>query len=210
MRELDETPIPTSPSELLTPKPNDVAPETPHAAHAHVQAHSLVRRETQRSTAECQLSNGMIIGDEAPLVLVRLLGQGAFSSVWLARDVEDRLIPPGPRQRRRKSVSTARRQGDTVPGLRPASRATTRLGVLSELDGEGAVLPTTITTTLDTVDEAPLRGRTMESPSKVGKLVAVKMLDRTLCDINDRTRISFVREVEVLRVSTVIFRVLRS
>ncbi|EJU05811.1 kinase-like protein [Dacryopinax primogenitus] len=34
---------------------------------------------------------------------------------------------------------------------------------------------------------------------KEGRLVAVKCLDRAMCDANDRTRISFVREVEVLR-----------
>ena len=34
-----------------------------------------------------------------------------------------------------------------------------------------------------------------------GRLVAIKMMNRALCDVNDRTRISFVREVEVLRVS---------
>lgn len=37
-----------------------------------------------------------------------------------------------------------------------------------------------------------------------GKLVAVKMMDKTMCRENDRTRISFVREVEVLRVSSTI------
>jgi len=190
LRQLDETPIPSSPLELLTPKPSDVIPNTsrgPVVSHAH----PLVRRETQRNPGECQLQTGATIGDEAPLVLVRLLGKGAFSSVWLARDVEDRLIPPGPRQRRRKSVSTARKQGDMVPGLRPAAQAVTRLGVLNELDGEGAILPAAA---------AELSHRPLEAPSKVGKLVAVKMLDRTLCDVSDRTRISFVREVEVLRV----------
>jgi hypothetical protein len=40
---------------------------------------------------------------------------------------------------------------------------------------------------------------------KLGKLVAVKMLDRVLCDVNDRTRIAFVREVEVLRVCLTFF-----
>ncbi|KIM28978.1 hypothetical protein M408DRAFT_329021 [Serendipita vermifera MAFF 305830] len=208
LRELDEATVPTSPSELLTPRPNDVIPDSgtprdhtgpmsssgPAPPCPSPQAHALVRRETQRNPSECHLQAGMTIGDEAPLVLVRLLGQGAFSSVWLARDVEDRLIPPGPRQRRRKSVSTARKEGDAaaVPGLRPAAtQPPTRLGVLNELDGEGAILPSTI--------HASRRGRPMEAPSKVGKLVAVKMLDRTLCDVNDRTRISFVREVEVLR-----------
>jgi protein-serine/threonine kinase len=195
LRQLDDTPVSSSPSELLTPKPNDFAPDTP-TGPAVPQAFSLVRRETQRNPGESHLQNGMVIGDEAPLVLVRILGQGAFSSVWLARDIEDRLIPPGPRQRRRKSVSTARKKGDILPGLRPAAQATTRLGVLNELDGEGAILPTS----------APeLSHRPLEAPSKVGKLVAVKMLDRTLCDVNDRTRVSFVREVEVLRVSSLFF-----
>jgi serine/threonine protein kinase len=189
--QLDETPVPSSPFELLTPRPNDVAPHTP-TGPVVPHAHPLVRRETQRNPGESQLQNGMVIGDEAPLALVRLLGQGAFSSVWLARDIEDRLIPPGPRQRRRKSVSTARKQGDILPGLRPAAQVTTRLGVLDELDGEGAILP---------ASASELSHRPLEVPSKVGKLVAVKMLDRTLCDVNDRTRISFVREVEVLRVS---------
>lgn len=39
-----------------------------------------------------------------------------------------------------------------------------------------------------------------------GRLVAVKMMDLAVCDANDRTRISFVREVEVLRVSISIQR----
>ena len=33
-----------------------------------------------------------------------------------------------------------------------------------------------------------------------GRLVALKMTDRSLCDRDDRTRVSFVREVEVLKV----------
>ena len=34
-----------------------------------------------------------------------------------------------------------------------------------------------------------------------GRLVAVKMAERAMCDTNSRSRVSFVREVEVLRVS---------
>ncbi|CAG7846488.1 SubName: Full=Related to SNF1-related protein kinase KIN10 {ECO:0000313/EMBL:CCA66888.1} [Serendipita indica DSM 11827] len=189
IRQIDETPMPMSPMEMLTPRPVDSDPVAPTAIH---NPHALVRRETQRNPSEKELQVGMTIGDDAPLVLVRLLGHGAFSSVWLARDIEDRLIPPGPRQRRRKSVSTARRKGDALPGLRPAPHATTRLGVLNELDGEGASLPSPLA-------ENEPRGRELGPPSKVGKLVAVKTLDRKLCDVNDRTRIAFVREVEVLR-----------
>ena len=41
---------------------------------------------------------------------------------------------------------------------------------------------------------------TSESRDKEGRLVALKMTDRSLCDRDDRTRVSFVREVEVLKV----------
>lgn len=36
---------------------------------------------------------------------------------------------------------------------------------------------------------------------KVGRLVAVKTTEREVCDSNSRSRVSFVREVEILRVS---------
>lgn len=190
LRELDDTPIAESPIDVLTPKPEFL--DNHPLPTGHNRDHSLVRRETHRQGQhEKELVPGMTIGDDAPLSLVKLLGQGAFSSVWLARDAEDRLIPPGPRQRRRKSVSTARKEGDTLPGIRPAPQATKRLGVLNEFDGEGAILP-------DTLPEK--RTRPLHLPGTTGQLVAVKMLDVKLCEVNDRTRISFVREVEVLRV----------
>ena len=44
-----------------------------------------------------------------------------------------------------------------------------------------------------------------DATTRDGRIVAVKMMNRALCDVNDRTRISFVREVEVLRVSTHFF-----
>lgn len=177
----------------MTPRPESFS--VLEAAPGHREC-SLVRRETHREGQhEKELVPGMVIGEDAPLSLVKLLGRGAFSSVWLARDTEDRLIPPGPRQRRRKSVSTARKDGDTLSGLRPAPQATKRLGVLNEYDGEGAILP-------DTLPEK--RVRTMHLPGTTGQLVAVKLLDVKLCETNDRTRISFVREVEVLRVSEIV------
>ncbi len=60
------------------------------------------------------------------------------------------------------------------------------------MDGEGALS--------SVVDES-----TEIDSKKGGRLVAVKMMNRALCDVNDRTRISFVREVEVLRVSRTLF-----
>lgn len=37
--------------------------------------------------------------------------------------------------------------------------------------------------------------------TRAGRLVALKLTDKSLCDRDDRTRVSFVREVEVLKVS---------
>lgn len=97
-------------------------------------------------------------------VLVRTLGRGAFSAVWLAKDESE--VADG----RRKSECAAPRKGERVHGLRPKDR-------------DGSVF---------------LSGGAPEADD-AGGLVALKMMDRALCDANDRTRVAFVREVEVLR-----------
>lgn len=161
---------------------------------------SAVRRETRRSSVDRVAPEaGTVIGDEVPFELLKPLGQGAFSSVWLARDVENRLLPPlgrstnkKPRQKRRKSASMAKKLEEIVRGIKPSVKVGglegSRPGVLDEMDGKGACWP-----------EASWS--TMNPGCEPGRVVAVKMMDRSLCDANDRTRISFVREVEVLRVS---------
>ena len=176
-----------------------------HFAHSGIT--SPVRRETRRSPIEAApLEPGTTIGDEVPFELVKPLGQGAFSSVWLARDVEDRLLPPlarsaskKQRQKRRKSASMAKRLEEYVRGIKPSVRVNglegSGPGVLDEMDGKGACWP-------DSPEASRSNSTTSkEAMYKPGRLVAVKMMDRSLCDTNDRTRISFVREVEVLRVS---------
>ncbi|KAI5118085.1 hypothetical protein M0805_007735 [Coniferiporia weirii] len=158
----------------------------------------------------------------AALRLVRALGEGAFSSVWLAEDVAGTLaaVPAscslngngngnGNVRRaetglRRKSSSWAKRSSDDthMEGIRPTPsvRADTDTGfawdgvrsaegsvMLDEQDGEGASSSTNASVVVP-----PTAG-------SAGRLVAVKMMNRAMCDSNDRTRISFVREVEVLR-----------
>lgn len=142
----------------------------------------------------------------AQLTLVRALGEGAFSSVWLASDDGGTLPSPSesrshPETLRRKSSSWAKKGRDKrMHGITPP--ATTNAGfswkktgsasdpdgsvVLDEQDGEGAIA---------SADDPA------QTVRPKGRLVAVKMINRALCDANDRTRISFVREVEVLRVS---------
>ena len=191
----------------ITAQPCPPRPMKPALRHfAHSGSTSAVRRETHRSSIEGVPEPGTIIGDKVPLKLLRPLGEGAFSSVWLARDVEDRLLPPlarsaskMQRQRRRKSASMAKRFEELVRGIKPSAKVRSLEGsgpgVLDEMDGKGACWP-----------DSPKARRTSsmnsEKPScGPGRVVAVKMMDRSLCDANDRTRISFVREVEVLRVS---------
>lgn len=181
-------------------------PSPPKLTHHHFGSTSAVRRETRRSSIEgAPLENGATIGDEVPFELLKPLGQGAFSSVWLARDVEDRLLPSlarsaskKQRQKRRKSASMAKKLEEYVRGIKPSVKVDglegSGPGVLDEMDGKGACWP-------ESPEASRSNSMTSKEPRyKPGRLVAVKMMDRSLCDTNDRTRISFVREVEVLRV----------
>ena len=151
---------------------------------------------------DTQLESG-----SAKLKLVRPLGEGAFSSVWLATDEAGTLVPlidPDSRNRpetlRRKSSSWAKKGRDKrMQGIKPPSIISSSISpdrefvngdgsvVLDEQDGEGAIA-------------SPENNIALVAKPK-GKLVAVKMIDRSLCAADDRTRISFVREVEVLRVT---------
>lgn len=182
----------------------------------------------------------------AQVKLVRALGEGAFSSVWLAIDEGGNLTPSNvhysrhlqsterqtsaalssslgldigveinskeptnntedvsPVTLRRKSSSWAKKSRDrrmqgitppanvSMPGFDWNHTGSQNIGgddvLLDELVGEGASA-----------------SGTGQEESNIGtdsasRFVAVKVMNRALCDANDRTRISFVREVEVLR-----------
>ena len=125
------------------------------------------------------LHTGDLIGDTTlTLELVRTLGQGAFSSVWLAKDAKNQLGALELSRKRSliRSRSLKRGRSKRMEGTVPKTR-TKRLCTDSTEDSKDG---------------------------KEGRLVAVKMTDRALCDKNDRTRVSFIREVEVLRVCTAI------
>lgn len=196
-----------------------------------------IRRESDRHrdyhTAEP--APGQIIGaPDTPLKLIKLLGQGAFSSVWLATDETAELAlcrsasigrglsrrgSAGKKvvKRRRKSQSWAKQERDgRMDGLKPPKLDTHNEAEESKV-GLNAEHPTSPS---DTVSVRSERQPEKDPPARTlwasrsfaslngakilgngSRMVAVKMMDRAMCDANDRTRISFVREVEVLRVS---------
>ncbi|KAG8963178.1 hypothetical protein FRC00_007529 [Tulasnella sp. 408] len=194
-----------------------------------------IRRESDRHrdyhTAEP--APGQIIGaPDTPLKLIKLLGQGAFSSVWLATDETAELAlcrsasigrglsrrgSAGKKvvKRRRKSQSWAKQERDgRMDGLKPPKLDTHNEAEESKV-GLNAEHPTSPS---DTVSVRSERQFDQDPPARTlwasrsfaslngarilgngSRMVAVKMMDRAMCDANDRTRISFVREVEVLR-----------
>ncbi|KAJ7771486.1 kinase-like protein [Mycena metata] len=136
------------------------------------------------------------------LRLTAPLGTGAFSSVWLAEDLSDDPLV----LRSRRSLRNLRREGSLsrasslrkvrVPGVRP-------LGAGKQLLAEQSRQGTTGTS------GSSLPSSPSTSTLNATRLVALKMTARSAfaqpCSgreealQRDRTRVSFVREVEVLR-----------
>ncbi|KZT74034.1 kinase-like protein [Daedalea quercina L-15889] len=132
------------------------------------------------------------------LRLERVLGQGAFSSVWLARDIEGQV---GVLELSRKTSllrSKSQKRGRRLEGTRPKAsgpvpmRREKRVNVHEREGSDESVM----------LRDADATARIEDGPvarQQEGRLVAVKMTERTLCEKDSRSRVSFVREVEILR-----------
>ncbi|KAL7282948.1 hypothetical protein ACG7TL_002366 [Trametes sanguinea] len=170
------TPTPTRREETASVVPR--APPSPPAS------------ECEQHPQEATIEPGVTLSSSSlTLELVKPLGTGTFSSVWLARDIKGQL---GALELMRKSSlarSKSFKRGRTraIDGTRP-----TRTKLPKDKDRQ-------------TSDGRPVLSPDERGPDKrlgiaqAGRLVAVKMTERAVCNANSRSRVSFVREVEVLR-----------
>lgn len=151
------------------------------------------------------LEKGIILQSTTlSLRLERPLGQGAFSSVWLARDTAGQV---GMLELSRKTSllrSRSQKRGRRMEGTRPKTvgpvpmRREKRPNAHERGESEESVV-------LRDADATPkAEGVLAAARQQEGRLVAVKMTDRSLCENNSRSRVSFVREVEILRVRIVL------
>lgn len=177
-----DSPSPITPSPLGSPMPMSTAKEE---SNENIESLDL-------TSGPVSFAEGVIIGTEVPFRLIRLLGLGAFSSVWLARDIHQKLGIVGGRPKlpfKKDQVGAYRKSDRTIHGLRPPVSTCAKGNQISRSTS------------------VYFRARNMVDGDKPytqddhdhGRLVALKMMDRTLCDNDNRTRISFMREVEILR-----------
>jgi len=127
------------------------------------------------------------------LTLLRTLGQGSFSSVWLACDVSGALEQVV----LSRKVSIRRLKSAASDGIvrRKSSRRSTQRPSVSGIKPWRIGSDTPSSVSISTPTKNGLDRPDSSEPG--GRLVAVKLTDRA---IDDRTRVSFIREVEILRV----------
>lgn len=166
---------------------------TPRPRHPHRPSRELHQVPATNTTS---LHPGSTIsacedGSSVSLTLLRALGQGSFSSVWLACDVSatlEQLVLSRKASIKRLRSATS----DGIVRRKSSRRSAGRSGVSGTKPWKMGSIPSQATTSSPIKD-----GFDRSDPNESGgRLVAVKLTDRA---IDDRTRVSFIREVEVLK-----------
>ena len=151
---------------------------------------------------QVKLQSGIMVSSSSlELELVKPLGTGSFSSVWLARDTKGQLnaLELVRKSSLARSKSLRGRRSRTIDGTRPTRKHD---WAKERAASEGDALPAPKSPLLSPQDQIPRAKKIVgRHKGNGGRLVAVKMTERELCDSSSRSRVSFVREVEVLRVS---------
>lgn len=179
-------------SEYEPSPPPQTIPRPQHPRRPSREPHQVLSANTK------SLHPGSIISaceddSSASLTLLRTLGQGSFSSVWLACDVsgtlENLVLSRKASIRRLKSTAS-----DGIVRRKSSRRSTGRSNVSGTKPWR-----TESGTPSSVKNPSPIKNGfdRPDSNEPGGRLVAVKLTDRA---IDDRTRVSFIREAEVLRV----------
>ncbi|KAM5542765.1 hypothetical protein V8D89_003726 [Ganoderma adspersum] len=149
---------------------------------------------------QIKLQSGITVSSSSlELELVKPLGTGSFSSVWLARDTKGQLnaLELVRKSSLARSKSLRGRRSRTIDGTRPTRKHD---WAKERAASEGDALPAPKSPLLAPQDQIPRAKKIVgRHKGNGGRLVAVKMTERELCDSSSRSRVSFVREVEVLR-----------
>ncbi|KAI1791523.1 kinase-like domain-containing protein [Ganoderma leucocontextum] len=202
-----EAPGPCHVGEQTESPVEDQLVQTPPALHPHPPSAHLTPTATAHPPTpppsepeQTKLQPGITLSSSSlELELVKPLGTGSFSSVWLARDTTGQLsaLELVRKSSLARSKSLRGRRSRTIDGTRPTRK---RAEEKERAASEGDAVPAPKSPLLSPQDQIPREKKIVgRHKGKGGRLVAVKMTERTLCDSSSRSRVSFVREVEVLR-----------
>jgi protein-serine/threonine kinase len=125
-------------------------------------------------------------------ILRRPLGQGTFSSVWLAEDFSEPPLSLALARKRNRE----KRGNKSIPGTKPM----TSFNKENTVGNGDTYFGGTQANGASQQNGNVWENGVMEQNRNSGRLVAVKMTLRAVGDDPDCTRVSFIREVEVLRV----------
>lgn len=186
-------------SEYEPSSPPPVTPRSPNSHRPSREPHQVPTANTKSlhpgsTIAACEDDSSV------SLTLLRTLGQGSFSSVWLACDVSgtlERLVVS-----RKASIKKLKSSAsDGIIRRKSSRRSTGRSNVAGTKPWKIESGTPSLVTNTSPVKNGFDRPNSNEPG---GRLAAVKLTDRA---IDDRTRVSFIREVEVLRVCHSLFAV---